>query len=86
MIIKNTLNIYGIHYVLWIILCGGFVRNYNHANYAGNKQNVFLDSGVINLVVAHKSKAKLEFLDTAPNAVKGPDDSYSKAHQRLHKR
>ena len=41
------------------------VRNYNPANYAGNKQNIFLDSGVINLVISHKSKAKLEFLDTA---------------------
>ena len=62
------------------------VRNYNPANYAGNKQNIFLDSGVINLVISHKSKAKLEFLDTALNSVAGPDDSYTKVHQRLHKR
>lgn len=76
----ETLNPLG--YLMWWLP----VRNYNPANYAGNKQNVFLDSGVINLVISHKSKAKLEFLDTALNSVAGPDDSYTKVHQRLHKR
>jgi len=68
-------------YLMWWLP----VRNYNPSNYAKNKTNIFLNSGVINLIIAHKTKAKLEFLDSALNPVAGGDDSYAKVHQRLHK-
>ncbi len=67
------------NYLLWWLP----VRNYNPNNYRGNKSNVFLNSGVINIIACHKEKAHSNILDKALNPVMGETDTYEKMHQRL---
>jgi FkbM family methyltransferase len=58
------------------------VRNYNPNNYKGNKTNIFMNSGVVNIIAAHKDKTHIKTLDTLLAPVTSADDSYIKMHKR----
>jgi len=66
-------------YLLWWLP----VRNYNPNNFRGEKNNIFLNSGVVNVVACHRSKAQVNTLDKMLTPIQGADDTYIKMHKRL---
>jgi len=59
------------------------VKNYNPTNFKGQRANIFLNSGVVNIIAVHRSKQNSEILNKALQPVLGIDDTYIKMYKRL---
>lgn len=65
-------------YLLWWLP----VRNYNPYNYFGNKTNIFMQGGIIDVLAMPREKAPIVELDAVMEPVEGFDDTYQKMYAR----
>lgn len=69
-------------YLLWWLP----VRNYNPFNYFGNRNNIFLQGGIIDVLAMPREKAPITDLDAIMEPVEGFDDTYQKMYARAKNR
>jgi FkbM family methyltransferase len=65
-------------YLLWWLP----VRNYNPYNYFGNRTNIFMQGGIIDVLAMPREKAPIHELDAVMEPVEGYDDTYQKMYAR----